>query len=342
MDIHTNIPIKNLTTMKLGGPARFFAEVHTPEDLQSVYQNAQAKHIPVFILGGGSNVVAQDAGYQGLILRMRIPGFEVIKEDIYSTTIKIGAGEDWDLTVARTVQMNLTGIEAMSAIPGTTGAAPVQNIGAYGQEVSETLVSVEAYDTSNNSFVALTRDECGFSYRHSIFRGSEKGRYIITSVTLELSKNQPAPPFYDSLQQYIDEHSIQLITHQSIRNAIIDIRKEKLPDPAVKPSAGSFFKNALIEQWRLTDIQKNFPDIKVYDMGTGTFKVSSGWLIEKSGFKGQLVHGMRVNEKNCLVLINESATGYNDLAEARDEIMNKVRDTFQIQLEQEPLEIPLS
>jgi len=342
MDIHTNIPIKNLTTMKLGGPARFFAEVHTPEDLQGVYQNAQAKHIPVFILGGGSNVVAQDAGYQGLILRMRIPGFEVIKEDIYSTTIKIGAGEDWDLTVARTVQMNLTGIEAMSAIPGTTGAAPVQNIGAYGQEVSETLVSVEAYDTSNNSFVALTRDECGFSYRHSIFRGSEKGRYIITSVTLELSKNQPAPPFYDSLQQYIDEHSIQLITHQSIRNAIIDIRKEKLPDPAVKPSAGSFFKNALIEQWRLTDIQKNFPDIKVYDMGTGTFKVSSGWLIEKSGFKGQLVHGMRVNEKNCLVLINESATGYNDLAEARDEIMNKVRDTFQIQLEQEPLEIPLS
>ena len=342
MDIHTNIPLKNLTTMHLGGPARFFAEVHTPQELQEVYQNARTKQIPVFVLGGGSNVVAQDAGYQGLILRMRIPGFEVVKDDLYSTTIKIGAGENWDSAVARTVQMHLTGIEAMSAIPGTVGAAPVQNIGAYGQEISETLVSVEAYDTSNNTFVTLQHDECGFSYRHSIFRGSKEGRYIITSITLELSKNQPAPPFYDSLQQYIDEHSIKLITHQSVRDAVIDIRKEKLPDPAVKPSAGSFFKNALIEKWQLTDIQKNYPDIKVYDMGTGKFKVSTGWLIEKCGFKGKLIHGMRINEKNCLVLINESATGYNDLASARDEIINTIRDTFQIQLQQEPLEIPLS
>ena len=342
MDIHTNIPLKNLTTMHLGGPAKFFADVHTPEELREVYQNAHAKQIPVFILGSGSNVIAQDAGFQGLVLRMRIPGFEVVKEDIYSTTIKIGAGESWDTAVARTVQMNLSGIEAMSAIPGTVGAAPVQNIGAYGQEVSETIVSVEAYDTLNDAFIILQQADCEFNYRHSIFRGSEKGRYIITSVTFEFSKNQPAPPFYDSLQQYIDEHSIQLITHQSIRDAVIEIRKDKLPDPAVKPSAGSFFKNALIEQWQLTDIQQSYPDIKAYDMGTGKFKVSAGWLIEKCGFKNQLVHGMRVNEKNCLVLINESATGYNDLAEARDEIINKIRDTFHIQLEQEPLEIPLA
>jgi UDP-N-acetylmuramate dehydrogenase len=342
MDIHTNIPLKNLTTMRLGGPSRFFAEVHTPEELRKVYLNAKTKKIPVFILGGGSNVVAQDAGYQGLVLRMCIPGFEVVEDDLYSTTIKIGAGENWDSVVARTVQMNLTGIEAMSAIPGTTGAAPVQNIGAYGQEISETLVLVETYDTSTNTFAALQRDDCGFSYRHSIFRGSEKGRFIITAVTLKLSKNQPTPPFYDSLQQYIDDNLIKLITHQSIRDAVIAIRKDKLPDPAVKASAGSFFKNALIEQWQLTDIQKKYPDTKAYDMGTGKFKVSTGWLIEKCGFKGQLIHGMRVNEKNCLVLINESATGYNDLANARDEIMNKVRDTFQIQLEQEPLEIPLS
>jgi len=342
MDIHTNIPLKNLTTMRLGGPARFFAEAHTPEELQEVYRNAQVKQIPVFVLGGGSNVVAQDAGYQGLILRMRILGFEIVKDDLYSTAIKIGAGEVWDSVVARTVQMSLSGIEAMSAIPGTTGAAPVQNIGAYGQEVSETLTSLEAYDTSNDTFVTLQHDECDFNYRHSIFRGSEQGRYIITSVTLELSKNQPSPPFYDSLQSYIDEHSIQLITHQSIRDAVIDIRKDKLPDPAVKASAGSFFKNTLVEQWKLTEIQKNYPEVKAYDMGNGTFKISTGWLIEKCGFKGQLIHGMRVNEKNCLVLINESATGYSDLAEARDEIIDKVRDTFQVQIEQEPLEIPLS
>jgi len=342
MDIHTNIPLKNLTTMRLGGPTRFFAEIHSVDELREIYKNAQAKQIPIFVIGGGSNLIAQDAGYQGLILRMRIPGFRIVADDLNTTTIKIGAGENWDLVVARTVQMNLSGIEAMSAIPGTAGAAPVQNIGAYGQEIADTLVSLEAYDTSNNAFVAINHDECNFSYRHSIFRGAEQGRYIITSITLKLSKNQPSAPFYDSLQTYIDEHSIQLITHQAIRDAVIDIRKDKLPDPALKPSSGSFFKNALIEQWQLTEIQKNFPDIKAYDMGNGKYKVSTGWLIEKCGFKSQLLHGIRVNEKNCLVLINESATGYADLAAARDEIADKVRDTFQIQIEQEPLEIPLT
>lgn len=342
MDIHTNIPLKNLTTMKLGGPARFFAEAHTAEEVQSVYQNATSKQIPVFVLGGGSNLVAQDAGYQGLILRMRITGFEVLSDDLNSTTIKVGAGESWDAIVARTVEMNLSGIEAMSSIPGTMGAAPVQNIGAYGQEISETLVSLEAYDTAENTFVTLQNDECEFSYRHSIFRGAQQGRYIITSVTLELSKNQPAPPFYEALQKYLDEHAISIYTHQSIRDAVVAIRSDKLPDPAVKPSAGSFFKNALIEQWQLTELQKTYPEMKAYDMGNGTFKVYTGWLIEQSGFKGQLLHGMRVNEKNCLVLINESATGYNDLAEARDEIIGKIRDTFRIEIQQEPLEIPLT
>jgi len=342
MDIHTNISLKNLTTMKIGGSSRFFAEVHLPEELPGLCKNANEKNIPIFILGGGSNVIAQDAGYQGLVLRIRIPGFEVVSDDLYSTVIKIGAGENWDSVVARTVQMNLSGIEALSAIPGTSGAAPVQNIGAYGQEISETLVSLEAFDTETSTFVTLQNGDCEFQYRHSIFRGSQQGRYIITSITLELSKNQPAPPFYDSLQAYLDAHKITMYTHQTIRDAIVAIRAEKLPDPAVKPSAGSFFKNAIVEAWHVEELKASYPDLKPYDMGDGTFKISTGWLIEKCGFKGQLLHGMRVNEKNCLVLINESASGYDDLAAARDEIIGKVRDTFRIQIEQEPLEIPLT
>lgn len=341
MDIHTNIPLKNLTTMKLGGPARFFAEVRTPQEVEALYKNAESKNIPVFVIGSGSNLLAQDAGYDGLILRMRIPGFEVVEDDLYATVIKIGAGEDWDAVVARTVDMRLTGIEGLSAVPGTTGAAPVQNIGAYGQEIADTLVSLEAYDTTTNSFVVLQNSECEFSYRHSIFRGYAKGRYIITSITIKLSKNQPTPPFYDSLQTYLDQHAITIYTHQAVRDAIIDIRKEKLPDPALKPSAGSFFKNVIIEQWQLTELQATYPDIKAFDMGNGTFKIYTGWLIEKCGFKGQLLHGMRVNEKNCLILMNESATSYNDLSQAREEIIGKVRDTFRINIEQEPLEIPV-
>jgi UDP-N-acetylmuramate dehydrogenase len=327
--------------MKLGGPAKYFAEAHTVEELIQIHQDAQSKNIPVFILGGGSNVIAHDEGFNGLIIRMKIAGFEVIADDLYFTTIKIGAGEIWDEVVKRTVEMRLTGIEAMSAIPGSAGAAPVQNIGAYGQEISETLVSLEAYDSFNKTIATLNNDDCEFSYRHSIFRGSQQGRYVITSITLKLSKSPPAAPFYDSLQQYFDSHNISIFTQEVIRDTVIEIRSEKLPNPAVKPNTGSFFKNAVIEDWQLAELQANYPDIKTYDMGNGKVKVPTGWLIETAGLKGQLLHGMRVNEKNALVLINESATSYNDLAAARDEITGKIRDAFRIQIEQEPLEIPV-
>lgn len=339
MDIRTNIPLKSLTTMKLGGPAKYFSDIHTVQELHDLYEDAVTKNIPIFILGGGSNVIAHDEGFAGLVLRIRLMGFEVVADDLYSTTIKIGAGENWDEVVKRTVAMRLTGIEAMSAIPGTSGAAPVQNVGAYGQEIADTLVSLEAYDSQTHSMVTLQNEDCEFSYRHSIFRGSASGRYVITSITLKLSKTLPIPPFYDSLQKYFAEHAISVFTQQTVRDAVLAIRAEKLPDPTIKPSSGSFFKNALIESWQLTELQAKFPDIKAYDMGNGTFKVYTGWLIETAGFKGQLLHGMRVNEKNCLVLINEAATSYADLAAARDEIINKVRDTFRIIIEQEPLEM---
>jgi UDP-N-acetylmuramate dehydrogenase len=339
MDIRTHIPLKNLTTMRLGGPARFFTEIHTPEEVQLACRNASAKNIPWFVIGGGSNLIARDEGYNGLVMRMRIPGFAIVADDLYSTTITIGAGENWDEIVERTVELRLTGMEAMSAIPGTIGAAPVQNVGAYGQEIADVLQSLEAYDTTTDSFVTLTNEECGFSYRHSIFRGSQEGRYIITSITVKLSKSPPRPPFYESLQAYFDAHAISIFTHEIVREAVIAIRTDKLPDPAVKPSAGSFFKNVIVEQWQLDDIQKQYSDVKSYDMGNGTYKIPTGWLIEKAGFKNQVIHGFRVNEKNCLVLINESAAGYADLAAAREQIVGTVRDLFRVHIEQEPLEI---
>lgn len=339
MDIHTNIPLKNLTTMKLGGPAKYFAEAHSVQELHELYSNAQTKNIPVFILSGGSNVIAHDEGYDGLILRIRIPGFEVITDDLNTTTIKVGAGELWDDVVRRSVEMRLSGIEAMSAIPGYAGAAPVQNIGAYGQEIADTLTSLEAYDTQTHRIITLQNADCEFSYRHSIFRGSEQGRYVITSITLTLSKNLPTAPFYDSLQAYFDEHSVTVFTQQVVREAVIAIRTDKLPDPVIHPNSGSFFKNALIESWQRDELLAAFPNAKTYDMGDGKVKVPSGWLIETAGFKGKLLNGIRVNEKNALVLINESATSYAELASARDEIINTIRDTFRIDITQEPLEV---
>lgn len=339
MDIHTNIPLKNFTTMRLGGPARFMGEAFAPDDIAQIYHNATSQHLPVFVIGGGSNVIAHDEGFAGIVVRIRIPGFDVIADDTTSTTIKIGAGELWDDIVKRTVDMHLSGIEAMSVIPGTAGAAPVQNVGAYGQEIADTLVSLEAYDSEQDRFVVLSSQDCGFSYRNSIFRGDARGRYVITSITLRLNKTPPSPPFYDALQRYFDEHETPFYTPQIIRDAVIAIRKDKLPDPSEKPNAGSFFKNAIVEEWLLNELKQDYETLPSYDLGNKTYKIPTGWLIEQTGKKGQLINGMRVHDKNCLVLINESATSYADLAAARDEIAGAVRDQFRILIEQEPLEL---
>ncbi len=339
IDIHTNIPLKNYTTMRLGGPARFMAEVRSLAELTELCATARAQQLKIVVLGGGSNMVANDEGFNGLVIRIRLPGFEIVNDDLNTTIIKVGAGESWDETVKKTVDMRLTGMEALSAIPGTVGASPVQNIGAYGQEVSETISSVEALDLTTNSLVVLTNEDCQFTYRSSIFRESAKGRYIITSVTFTLSKNTPQPPFYDAVQTYFDAHSVSLFTPQTVRDAVVAIRSEKLPDPAVLPNCGSFFKNAIVEDWRLNEIKTKYPAIPSYAMADGRFKIPSGWLIETVGLKGQSFHGMKVHDKNALVLINESAQSYADLAAARDVIIGKVRDTFQIVMEQEPLEL---
>lgn len=339
MEIHTNIPLKNYTTMHLGGNARFMTEIHTPEDIAAIYRNASAQNLPIFVLGGGSNIIVSDEGFNGIVIRNRIPGFSVISEDSQSTTIRVGAGELWDEVVKRTVDMRLSGIEAMSAIPGTAGAAPVQNVGAYGQEIADTLISLEAYDSQTDNFITLQNNDCGFSYRHSIFRGDQAGRYVITAIVIRLFKATPQPPFYAALQSYFDAHDTTLFTPQVIRDAVSEIRANKLPDPTKLPNTGSFFKNAIVEDWQLDDLKKEYPDIPTYDMPDGRFKIPTGWLIEQTGMRGQLLHGMRVHDKNALVLINESATSYSDLAAARDEIIGAVRDKFRIMIEQEPLEI---
>jgi len=339
MDMHADIPLKNYTTMRLGGPAKFMVDLHSAADIDAICKDASSKNIPIFILGGGSNVLAHDEGYHGLIVRNRIPGFEIIADDPSSTTIKVGAGENWDEVVRRSVEMGLSGIEALSAIPGTAGAAPVQNIGAYGQEISETFVSLEAYDITTGQHVVLENADCNFSYRNSIFRDTAIGRYIITSITLKLSKNAPQPPFYQAVQDYFDANGVTFFTPQIIRDTVMAIRKEKLPDPKERPNSGSFFKNAIVEAWQLTALRANYPDIPTYELSDGRFKVPTGWLIEKTGLKGQVLHGIRVHDNNALVLINESASSFDDLAAAREEIMGAVRDTFRITIEQEPLEI---
>lgn len=339
MDVMTNVSLKQYTTMKLGGEARYMATADSASDVVSLYRNAQKENLPIFVLGGGSNVITHDEVFEGIVLLNKIKGFEIISETDETTDVKIGAGEVWDEVVEKAIGLGLQGVEAMSGIPGTAGAAPVQNVGAYGQEIADTLISLEAYDSKTDTIVTISADECDFSYRNSIFRDKEKGRYCILNITLRLNKAEPKPPYYASLQKYIDDNDIREVNLSVIRVAVLNIRSEKLPDPAELSSAGSFFKNALVEKWKLEELQKEYSDIPNYAMSDGRYKIPTGWLIDKAGLRGYRSHGMRVYEKNALVLVNDSATGYDDLAAIREEIVQIVFDKFGIKIEQEPLEL---
>ena len=335
MRVNENILISSLTTMRLGGPARYVIEVQTPQDVADAYGFAEQFRLRAFALGYGANTLGHDEGFNGVIIINRMQG---ITDDFTTdgARLKIMGGEYWDNVVAHACEKGLTGIEALSKIPGLTGAAPVQNIGAYGQEIADTLESIEVYDTTSHTFKTLSHDDLGFSYRKSILNTTEKNRYFVISITLHLTPGQMEPPFYRSIEKYASDHNIKDFSPQGIRAIVSAIRADKLPDPLEKASSGSFFKNIY-----LTEPEAEIAEAKGYPVhhGKDGYKINSGWFIEKAGFSDELLHGFRVNPKAALVLINESAKSYNDLAAAREKIVNKVYDIYGYWLEQEPVEI---
>ena len=363
MRVNQNILISSLTTMRLGGPARYVLEVERPEDIPDAYNFARQYQLPTFVLGYGANTLGRDEGFNGVIIINRLRGITTLNEEKSgqdsfvedrklgqaplsvseaeesghsSIRIKIMGGEYWDNVVAYACERGLTGIEAMSKIPGLAGGAPVQNIGAYGQDISDTLAEVEAYDSATNSFVILTNTDLRFSYRKSILNTTAKNRFFIISITLKLHPGQMSRPFYNSIEHYVESHNLTDFSPMGIRNIVSQIRAGKLPDPLDKASSGSFFHNVYLSA-RDAEVaeDKGYP----IHHGKDGHKISAAWLIEQAGFKGKLLHGIRVSENAPLVLINESATSYNDLMKARSEIVSKVYDEFGFWLEQEPVEI---
>lgn len=339
MNVQTNIPLSQLTTMKIGGPASYVADFTSKDELIQLYANMKKLGQAGYVIGKGSNLIAHDEGYRGVIIRNLMKGINILADDSESTTVRAAGGEIWDDLVEFAVNHELLGIEALSGIPGTVGAAPVQNIGAYGQELADTFVSLEAYDTATDRYVELSWEDCDFSYRHSIFRGSEAGRYIIITITLKLYKRVPEPPFYSSLQRYFDEKQVTSYTVKIVRDAVLQIRASKLPDPQLLPNSGSFFKNPIVEDWKKDELLKTYEEMPSYQVDDKHYKIPAGWLIENVDLKGEVISGMKIHDDNAVVLINKSATGYNDLSAAREEIISAVRDKFQISLEQEPLEL---
>lgn len=331
--------ISELTTMRIGGPAQYVAEIENIDDLRKVYEFAMTKEIPVWVMGEGANTIGHDEGFGGIIILNRLHGIEIIKEDNNSMAIRGMAGENWDRFVELTTARGLSGIEALSKIPGSLGAAPVQNIGAYGQDVAQVIENVEAFDTKTHEIVTIPKSEMSFGYRTTRFNnGKDVGRFVIVSVTLTLSKNKTlSAPFYASLQRYIDEHNITDFSPQSIRQIVSEIRASKLPDPQFVASSGSFFKNIYLSKEEADEAENR--NIPLWRNEDGSGKINAGWLIEQCGLKGKELFGFRVSDKAALVLINERATSYAELDQARTEIRQKVFEKFGYELQQEPVEI---
>lgn len=303
---------------------------------------AEEHNLPVLMIGDGSNIVWRDEGFAGLILVNQIPGFETSNADEKTAYFTIGGGENWDHVVERSVTLGYNGIAELSLIPGTAGATPVQNVGAYGKEIRDCLVTLEAYDTQDKQFITLRGSDCGFGYRTSRFKTTDKGRFLITAITLLLTKDAPGPPFYDSVQRYFAERNITSPSVHDVREAVVAIRSAKLPDVKTVANNGSFFGNPIIEQQQFTQLSSEFPMMKYWKTEDDHIKLSAAWLIEQTGFKelSDPETGMATWPGQALVLVNERAKNTADLLKFKQKIVVAVQAKFGITLEQEPELLP--
>lgn len=323
--------------MRLGGKARYLAEITNKNEVAEAMSWAEEHNSPVIMIGRGSNIIWGDQGFSGLVLINEIKGFEEFNEDEENLYVSAGSGEDWDTFVSKYTEKGYSGLERLSLIPGTVGASPVQNIGAYGAEVSNTIVSVEAYDKQKKTLVNIPSYDCNFSYRTSRFRTTDKGRFFITSVTYHLVKQNLTPPFYDSLQRYFEEKNITEYTPQAVREAVINIRNSKLPNTEEKPNSGSFFYNPIISQEQFNELLDKYPNIVYWHTKDGQVKIAAAWLIDQAGFRG--IHdetGMGIWPDQALVFVNEHAASTADLLKFKQKVVGKVQEMFGITLEQEP------
>lgn len=338
-----NVSLKDYSTMRLGGVVRYVAEVATKDELQTALAWADQQNLPAIMMGEGSNIVWRDEGFQGLLIVSKIKRYEVLERDDGDVFITIGSGENWDSVVERTVKAGLTGIEALSWIPGTAGATPVQNVGAYGQEIADVFVSAEVYDRQTKSITFLSKYDFEFKYRSSRLKTVDHGRYFIAAITLHLQKRNPEPPFYQALERYLKERGVQQFTPQIIRDAVIKIRSEKLPDPKKVANNGSFFSNPIVDEGTLVQIQSRYPDVVFWRLEAGRgIKLSAAWLIEKAGFKDfhDPETGMATWAKQPLVLVNEKADSAQQLLSFKQKIVDTVRQKFEVELKQEPEILP--
>jgi len=339
MLIRENVPLAPLTTLGVGGPARYFAEPTTEAEIVDAVEFARSQGVPLFVLGGGSNLVVADAGFAGLVLKIGIA--KVTRRDSIFTA---GAGCDWDALVAQTVDLGCAGLECLSGIPGTVGGTPVQNVGAYGQDVSETVVEVRVLDLHSLEVKTLTNAECGFAYRSSIFNTTERGRYIVLRVSFRLRAGGEPRIRYADLEKHFATHA-GTPTLSEVRNAVRGIRHSKamliVPGEEDARSAGSFFKNPVVSQALFDELSNRLQpeglQLPSYPAAEGYRKLPAAWLVEHAGFaKGYTKGAAGISRKHALAIVNRGGATAADILALSDEIQAHVLDKFGIKLKSEP------
>lgn len=332
MTLIENQSLQALNTFGIPARARYFATADSEADLRAAFQQGI---IPLLILGGGSNVLlTQD--FNGLVVKNNLLGKEIVEETDTSAVVRIGAGENWHQFVCWALEQGFGGVENLSLIPGTVGAAPIQNIGAYGVELRDVFFKLEAMDISTGAIHTFTAPDCRFGYRNSIFKQELKGRYCITRVYLQLSKtNHQINTEYGAIRETLAARGITQPSIRDVSDAVIAIRTSKLPDPAKLGNAGSFFKNPEIEPAHFDQLRQAFPNIVAYPGSDGKIKVPAGWLIEQCGWKGIRRGGAGCYEKQALVLVNYGNASGADIWQLAQDIVDSVERRFAIRLQPE-------
>ncbi|HUB01346.1 MAG TPA: UDP-N-acetylmuramate dehydrogenase [Terriglobales bacterium] len=344
MIFQENIPLAPFTTLRVGGPAHYFAEARCEDEVRQGLEFARGRALPLFVLGGGSNLLVADSGFPGLVLRIAIGG--LTHDSSGSRALfSVGAGYEWDAFVAQAVAQSCAGIECLSGIPGSVGGTPVQNVGAYGQEVAQTIDSVEAFDTRENQTVVVSNAGCGFRYRSSIFNTSERGRYIILRVKYRLQRDAAPTIKYADLQRRFAGARMEPSLVE-VREAVREIRRLKgmllVEGDPDSHSAGSFFKNPVLTKPQFEDLisraEARSLKVPAYPALEAQHKVSAAWLVEHSGFsKGFRLGAAAISTKHALALVNTGNAHASDILELKDAIQRRVQSEWGILLETEPV-----
>lgn len=330
MKINKNYNLAALNTFGIPATAKFFAEVESEEEVKELFSEPIFKENPKFFLGGGSNTLFTK-DFEGIIVLNQIKGIEILKEDEETAVVRSMSGVSWHDLVVFVTERGYWGIENLSLIPGTVGAAPMQNIGAYGAELKDVLGGVEAFNIETGEKKVFSKEECRLGYRDSIFKNELKNKYFISAVTLELSKIEKKNISYRALSEYLEKHSVEIKSPKDVRDAVAEIRRSKLPDPKQIGNAGSFFKNVFVEKSKVEELLKIYPDMPHFEEDD-VIKIPAGWLIEQCGWKGKRIGRVGVYEKQALVLVNHDGATGEEVINLAGNIIASVKEKFGLDL----------